>query len=64
MKRTYTVITYCRFLHDGKMGYTDVKTYVTKSVSCAMRRFFAERGDETDLLPIRVSQYVAAGRIR
>ena len=55
--RTITTVEYCRVSPEGKKSDSRKRKYFkTKSLSAAMRRFFAERGDETDLLPTRVWQ--------
>ena len=55
--RTITTVEYAKYSSEGKKGDgRQRKYYKTKSISCAMRRFFAERGDQIDLLPTRVWQ--------
>ena len=55
--RTVTTVEYCVISNEGKKGLgRQRKYYKTKSISCAMRRFFAERGDQIDLLPTKVWQ--------
>lgn len=55
--RTITTIEYAKYSAEGKKSDDRLwKYYKTKSISCAMRRFFAERGDQTDLLPTKVWQ--------
>ena len=53
---TVTTIEYARISSDGKKGSRERKYYKTGNLSAAMRRFFAERGDDTELMPTRVWQ--------
>lgn len=54
--KTVTTIEYCRMTDGSKSKGRSRKNFKTDSVSCAMRRFFAERGDDTELMPTRVWQ--------
>ena len=51
-----TTIEYARISSDGKKGTRKRAYYKTGKLSAAMRRFFAERGDDTELMPTRVWQ--------
>lgn len=58
-KKTETIVTtieYARISSDGKKGSRKIKHFKTGKLSAAMRRFFAERGDDTELMPTRVWQ--------
>lgn len=54
---TITTIEYARISNEGRKSDRQKAYYKTGNLSAAMRRFFAERGDDTDLMPTRVWQF-------